>query len=341
MEGSLSDPDSIRIDVNEFVLKDVGNGAYTEYELGGEMVDLYDEKPELMTMKIGHLHTHHSMGTFFSGTDMSCLHENAPNFDLFLSIIVNTKGDKIAKIAFIVDVEQTMSYSFIRNIFTMRTQPTKQLALIDCEVLIKDEAEIHNELAAVIASKKKPDPIRHEFESMLPQRTFNGKKAYDGFEDNVQYSAKNQLSLDFVNHSAYNEEDSEAATLKEATEEALIEAFSYSDALKDDVWEDTTKQPQLSDLAVDIDKSSLRNKTTDVVAVANDIFEEFMYIVNNSLVFEFEEIEVLKCAVEILSAYKRFRFINFIIGKLGTQILECKDAESALFDETKKPRYEF
>ena len=101
VKGDLSKPDEMELHVTEFMLKDIGSSAYTEYEFGGEMVDLYDKKPNLMTMKMGHLHTHHGMDAWFSGTDMKTLHDNAPTFDMFLSVIVNTSGKKIAKIEFI------------------------------------------------------------------------------------------------------------------------------------------------------------------------------------------------------------------------------------------------
>ena len=56
IEGDLKDPETMVMTVNELILKNIGNGAYTEYEFGSEMIDLYDEKPELMMMPMGHLH---------------------------------------------------------------------------------------------------------------------------------------------------------------------------------------------------------------------------------------------------------------------------------------------
>lgn len=54
--GDLKQPDDMVMEVEHLILKNVGSGAYTEYEFGPEMIDLYDDRPKLMTMPMGHMH---------------------------------------------------------------------------------------------------------------------------------------------------------------------------------------------------------------------------------------------------------------------------------------------
>lgn len=53
------------------------------------------------------IHSHHNMTCFFSGTDMSELHDNAPNHNYYLSLIVNYKEDTgnnwCAKVAYVTE----------------------------------------------------------------------------------------------------------------------------------------------------------------------------------------------------------------------------------------------
>lgn len=43
--------------------------------------------------RIGHIHSHNTMGVFFSGTDWGELEDNAPNHNYYLSLIVNNFMD--------------------------------------------------------------------------------------------------------------------------------------------------------------------------------------------------------------------------------------------------------
>lgn len=72
-----------------FKLQDIGTAGFTSFqedpELAGFMVD-----NDLLTCKRGLIHSHHTMDTFFSGTDIETLNKEAHNYNHFLSLIVNT-----------------------------------------------------------------------------------------------------------------------------------------------------------------------------------------------------------------------------------------------------------
>jgi len=108
VDGTIRDPENLILTVQDIVLMDVGTSGYTEYDFDAEDPALYGPTGAMGRVmdngwKIGHIHTHHTMGIFFSGTDTAELHENAPKHNYYLSLIVgiglNTRWQ--AKIAYV------------------------------------------------------------------------------------------------------------------------------------------------------------------------------------------------------------------------------------------------
>lgn len=93
----------------------VGNSVYTEYEYDSEFINYRMENPNNLDCDLGHIHSHHSMETFFSGTDMRELHDNAPNHNYYLSLIVNNAFTPTAKIAF--KGERIVTKKVVNNFF--------------------------------------------------------------------------------------------------------------------------------------------------------------------------------------------------------------------------------
>lgn len=78
----------------------IGSHAYTEFDYSGEIMNAYDVKDDLIECSSGMIHTHHSMGAFFSGTDTDELLSNSKNFNYYISLVVNFAKDYKCKIAF-------------------------------------------------------------------------------------------------------------------------------------------------------------------------------------------------------------------------------------------------
>lgn len=91
--GNVNDPANWIIKAEEVIPMDVGSSGYTEYEIDPTDDFSADKWMDALEQgkKMGHIHTHHTMGTFFSGTDMSELHDNAPKHNYYLSLIVDYK----------------------------------------------------------------------------------------------------------------------------------------------------------------------------------------------------------------------------------------------------------
>lgn len=89
---------NITLELIDIQLMNVGTSSYTEYNMDERVSELsmkylFNDN----TIQIGNIHSHHNMDTFFSGTDMDELIDNSYNHLLYLSVIVNNKGNIIAK----------------------------------------------------------------------------------------------------------------------------------------------------------------------------------------------------------------------------------------------------
>ena len=105
-EAELEKPKTIEIEADYMLLFDLGSGAYTAFDWdGADLVDIYDNHEELMEYRAGHVHSHHTMGAYFSGTDQDELHEKAVT-GLYLMLVVDNKMTPTAKLAWGGEIEQ-------------------------------------------------------------------------------------------------------------------------------------------------------------------------------------------------------------------------------------------
>lgn len=142
-EGDLENPESFVCKPEHILLMDKGTGSYTEYDFSSPLfMDGLHDKPELMDMTPGHIHSHHNMDSFFSGTDSDELAENAVNYNYYLSLIVNNAGKYVARVAFPGKIEgRTISY--INNKGVKIDIPTPDEDVIfyyEMEIIIQQES---------------------------------------------------------------------------------------------------------------------------------------------------------------------------------------------------------
>lgn len=107
-KGSINDLDYWEITAEDIFLADVGSSGFTGYEVdkgafkSSDVVELYEKFPGLLEgkQKVHHIHSHHNMRAFFSGTDWENLEDRASVSNYFLMLIVNFEGVWCAKVAF-------------------------------------------------------------------------------------------------------------------------------------------------------------------------------------------------------------------------------------------------
>jgi len=119
-EGSITDVDHLVVTPKYIKLMDIGSKSYTEYDFGPMAIEVFDEYPEALTnsknIKLGHIHSHNTMGVFFSGTDMDELTSNSPHHFMYLSVIVNNRLDVDCKIGLYCEQEVDVQESYIFSV---------------------------------------------------------------------------------------------------------------------------------------------------------------------------------------------------------------------------------
>jgi hypothetical protein len=112
IRGDLNDMVQLTFYVEYVFLKDIGSGGYTEFDNDGDTMRLFDEFPEAMEMRMGMIHSHHTMGTGFSGTDDDELKINSSQHLYYLSMIVSHYPSYSAKLVFKAKQVITTEFSF-------------------------------------------------------------------------------------------------------------------------------------------------------------------------------------------------------------------------------------
>ena len=161
-KGGLNDIANLEAEVEGFFPCDIGDPHYTgydpslHYDAAFEQYPVYDYRnpennPErwdgvnsLEGVKIGQIHTHHGMGTFFSGTDLVDLDQNAAMHGLYVSLIVNFDGNYSAKGAFIAEVETETTSSikakhFSQNYTSAAKKVVEHLVTFDFTIVTELE----------------------------------------------------------------------------------------------------------------------------------------------------------------------------------------------------------
>ena len=118
VEGSFKD-NNIHVICKDFFLQDVGAATYTEFKNDTELA-AYMADHELWDCYTGLCHSHNSMATFFSGTDVATLREEGNDNNHFVSLIVNNAGTYSAaitrKVRSVVKGENLIEYNTFNNI---------------------------------------------------------------------------------------------------------------------------------------------------------------------------------------------------------------------------------
>ena len=119
--GSFENKDLL-ITCQDVFPMDLGNATYTEFNMSEDVASYMAENIELFECELGLIHSHHSMSTFFSGTDTSTLREEGNERNCFVSLIVNNEGTYSAAITRKVKTETQVlitntvsSYEFFGN----------------------------------------------------------------------------------------------------------------------------------------------------------------------------------------------------------------------------------
>jgi hypothetical protein len=152
INGDINNPTKLEIEAHAMYPMDIGTSGYTEYDFEPEETfDMHDYYPQIVEegWRMGHMHTHHNMKAYFSGTDNQELKDNTQNHAYYLSLIVNFEGSYVARLCVMAEKQikgnSNITYDDIAGDATISTFEIKQeqeiVYAIDLDVVYEKQKE--------------------------------------------------------------------------------------------------------------------------------------------------------------------------------------------------------
>lgn len=157
ISGSLKDENSLsklKVKAKDLFLCDIGSQSFTSYKLTDHIDDFektypalslsgpnkdpelwWDGKDKTYGLQIGQIHTHHSMDSFFSQTDLDELFTNTENYQFYISLIVNKDRSYKAKGAVVVVNEIIEQCSSAFGLQIKKVRQVEQVLHFDFDII--------------------------------------------------------------------------------------------------------------------------------------------------------------------------------------------------------------
>ena len=141
VKGSIKQFDKVEFTVEDIYLMNKGTKAYTEYDLDDDLIDYRMSNPQSLAWKIGMVHSHNSMASYFSGTDMSELNDNSEFHNYYLSLIVNNFEEMVAKVAFRGNIKSYQCKDEVGKDWNLNLKVNRQVMFtFDCDIVVQEKA---------------------------------------------------------------------------------------------------------------------------------------------------------------------------------------------------------
>lgn len=96
-QGTFEDKDLV-ITCEDIFPMDLGTSGWTEFKMNEDVTAYMADNIELFDCEMGLLHSHHMMGAYFSGQDNLMLQQEGNDTNCFVSLVVDTRGQYVARI---------------------------------------------------------------------------------------------------------------------------------------------------------------------------------------------------------------------------------------------------
>lgn len=210
VEGTFGDP-NFKCICQELFLMDIGTSGYTEYEFGPDVIKHMMDNKHLLKMLKGHIHSHNSMGVFFSSTDNDEIRGNSEHHNFYLSVIVNNYNDVIGKIAFRA-VQKGVVFEFKNEKGdTVSKESSVEIPVIfehDCEIILPETSSFKEyegrieELRKKKTSGGKSKKTTKFLDEPKREKTITGsnveKRIYQFLADLLTDTTNNPSTLSFI-----------------------------------------------------------------------------------------------------------------------------------------------
>jgi len=287
IEGSLTHRESIHIEVHDLIPLDKGSAAFTSYSFDERVLNFIVEN-NYLEYKIGHLHSHHTMNTFFSGTDLEEVNENSEFIKPYLSIIINNKYEFSCKLAFRLKVLGSSVYEYqdidnnIKETYT--NDKDEYVAYYDCDVIIPKLSINDEEFMKQYENIIKPKPVA------IVNKNYQNYKGYQGYQSTLDLD-------DWVNYNtSYGWEgfnDKSILVDDYPNEDFIAYVLRLGIGLKN--------KETLDDVFEDIDNLYIRDKSFLVESYAKTIVDDFRIYVKDFFKLNVVEDDFLKQQIEMFT----------------------------------------
>lgn len=328
--GSISDVKNFKIILKDIIPMDKGNATYTEFNFNekkrdqsGYMdrhIDYCDEVEEAMSWKLGIIHSHNTMGVFFSGTDISELIENAPKHNFYLSFIVNNKMDFMAKVVILGDTSSkiTSEYiglnefgeEFVINVAESEYK-NKRIFSYDCDIHV--EGNKNSPIDIPIFEKtlfeiiEDSTPIRSVSSAPQYKGSNNTNKYNNNRTTNTSYKTVNDKTKSFKNFINYNMDEDDFSD-----EAILITKGILNGGLPK---EEVTIISLLD--SIETFKVDSRALASNVLTTINPVFSDVLDLYSVEEISDDTYFDVISEVIEILESFEDdYKFLTETIEAL-------------------------
>lgn len=208
-DGSIKDITNLKITPVDVYPLDIGTATFTTFEYSSDLAFHMASNPELMDCRMALIHSHQNMSVFFSPTDTATLQEQAPEYNIFLSVIVNNKLDVDAALAVYTTQEVVkkvkssypeLNYSTQDNIEHTVSYTENVATVYKCDIIKADINTIDTSFIDIVDNLLK-DESKHSFRAKSTPVLNTPKQTslpFVPFIDDVTTTIPNDSLEDFI-----------------------------------------------------------------------------------------------------------------------------------------------
>lgn len=279
-EGSFEE-NNLVFKARDFVVLDIGSSGQTSFA-DCPKVCTYAIDHDLLDCKEALIHSHHSMGAFFSGTDDDAIKQEGMNCNHFLSLVVDTRGTYVARVTKRNVVKYTVHQTIVSetcyptyedNIIcnSDKTEKTEDFVKEISEVIVYPlnievekweeeniaewEADIKEarETAAANRSIAISNGVNQSsFDSQENNQIFNNGNYRTTFPVSQRAFDKDNSNLPFGQSSLFKEEDFESISTNRVEDKNTLDINSLSYKEIDEMLEKMISEEDIKFLAIQL-----------------------------------------------------------------------------------------
>lgn len=186
ISGSFKD-NNLCINCKDIFLMDVGGVTYTEFETSPDIMAYIVDNPELMDSQTGLIHSHNTMSTFFSTTDLNTLLDEGSTRNHFVSLIVNNEGTYSAAITRKVLIDSSVINKGVYNSFDDKEEHYEDSYNESKEEIQYFDLDIFKESTSMESIDQRLSHIISFKESSRPKESFSDTKSLFEDRDSIDF----------------------------------------------------------------------------------------------------------------------------------------------------------